>query len=104
MGRQHGLRTLHVGIGRQDAVGIALGPLEPGLLEQAELSVDRVDRLANPEPQVGGHLVVATAGGVQLASDIPQAVGERPLDVHVDVFQLDVEGKLALLNFLADVA
>ena len=69
-----------------------------------EPRVDPVDRVANPEPQVGRDLVVAAAGGVQLAADVAQPVDQRPLDVHVDVFQLDAELEAALLNFLADLA
>ena len=55
----------------------------------------RVDRVADPEPQVGRDLVVAAAAGVELAADIAEAVDQRPLDVHVDVFQLLAELELA---------
>ena len=50
-----------------------------------------VDLVADPEPQVGRDLVVAAAAGVELAADVADAVDERPLDVHVDVFQLLAE-------------
>ena len=66
--------------------------------------VDPIDRVADPQPQVGRDLVVAAAGGVQLAADVAEPVDQRPLDVHVDVFQLDVELEASLLNFLADLA
>ena len=56
-----------------------------------------------PEPQVGDHLIVAAAGGVQLAADVAEPLDQRLLDVHVDVFQLGAQRKLALLQLPADL-
>ena len=52
---------------------------------------DVVDFVADPEPQVGRNLVVAAAAGVELAADVADPLDQRPLDVHVDVFQLLAE-------------
>ena len=59
--------------------------------------------VADPEPQVGGDLVVAAAAGVELAADVADAVDERPLDVHVDVFELVAEREVAGGDFLMDL-
>ncbi len=83
-------------------VRLAAADERPLQLDQPR--VDLVDGVADPQPQVGRNLVVAAAGGVQLAADVAQAVDQCPLDVHVDVFQLDAELEAALLNFLANVA
>ena len=40
---------------------------------------------------VGRNLIVTTAAGVQLSPDIAEFRDERTLDVHVDVFEFDVE-------------
>ncbi len=55
-------------------------------------------------PQVGRNLVIAAAAGVNLAADIAQAVDQRPLDVHVDVFELSAKLEVSLLNLVADLA
>ena len=49
--------------------------------------VDPVDRVADPEPHVGGDLVVSAAGGVEFAAGVADPLDQRPLDVHVDVFE-----------------
>ncbi len=103
MGGQHRLGALQVRVGRQHAVVIALGPPEPGPLQIQQLPVDLIDRLADPKPQVRGNLVVSAAGRVQFAANIAQAVDQCPLDVHVDIFQFDLEAELALPNLLAYV-
>ena len=59
--------------------------------------------VADPEPQVGRDLVVAAAAGVELAADVADAVDQRPLDVHVDVFQLVAEREVAGGDLLADL-
>jgi len=41
---------------------------------------------------------------VQFASYVAQPLAQCTLDVHVDVFQLDLEREVVLLNFLADTA
>ena len=101
--RQDRLRPLHMGVAGQDHVEIGVAAADERSLEIDEPQVDLVDGLADPEPQVGGHLVVAAAGGVQFAADVAEPVDQRPLDVHVDVFQGRRERESALLNLLADV-
>ena len=104
VGGQHRLGPLHVGVAGQDHVGVGVATAHERPLQGQPAGVDLVDRLADPEPQIGGHLVVAAAGRVQLAAHVADAVDQRPLDVHVDVFQFDAEREAALLDFLADLA
>ena len=54
--------------------------------------------VAQVEAHVEGHLVVAGAGGVQLAADRADALDEPRLDVHVDVFEADLELEVAGLD------
>ncbi len=75
-----------------------------GGLQGHQPRVDAVDRLADPQPQIGRDLVIAAAGRVQLAPHLAEPLDECPFDVHVNVFELDVELEAALLNFAADVA
>ena len=42
---------------------------------------------SQPEAEVGGDLIVAAAGGVELSTDRADALGQGVLDVHVDIFE-----------------
>ena len=75
---------------------------EERALEGDEAAVDPVEGVARPELQVGRHLIVAAAGGVELAAHVAQAVDERGLDVHVDVFTLEDERKIPTFDLGPD--
>ena len=62
----------------------------------------RQRRLAREERDVGGHLVVARARGVQPAADRPGELGEPPLDGHVDVLVVGREREAALAQLGLD--
>ena len=42
--------------------------------------------MAQPEPDIGGNLVVARAPGVKFFADAADALGQRRFDIHMDVF------------------
>ena len=50
------------------------------------------------QPEVGGHLVVAAAGGVQALARVPDALGKQRLNVHVNVLVVQGELHLVILN------
>src|SRR5690606_3039089 len=62
--------------------------------QAGDFAEDGVDLVAQPQADVGGHLVVAAASGVQFLAGHADAVGQARFDVHVHVFQIDapVEG------------
>ncbi len=60
-----------------------------------QLAPHVVDLVADPQPQVGRNLVVAAAAGVELAAHVADPLDQRPLDVHVNVFELLAEGEFA---------
>ena len=59
MAESDGLRDLQMRESRHDRVGVAFGEAEERLAQRREIAGKRVDRAAEPEPQVGRHLVVA---------------------------------------------
>ncbi len=91
MRRQHRLGPLHVGVAGQDQVLMPLGRLDEGDLQGLDPAVDPVERIARPELDVGGDLVVAAPRRVELAADVADPVDQRGLDVHVDIFPLQSE-------------
>jgi hypothetical protein len=60
-----------------------------------ERSVDAVDRIADPQPEVGGDLIVARARGMQPSGSRPDQFVEPALDVHMDVLERALELEFA---------
>ena len=84
---------------------------EPPLQARDQLA-ERPDFVAQKEPHVQQHLVIATAGGVQFAADRADLFGQPALDGHVDILvrsqkrkvapgQFTLDGLQALENFLS---
>ena len=95
MAEGHRLRGLQMGEARHHRVGILQRLLGERALIIGERGVKTVDRVAHPEPEVGRHLIVARARGVQPPGRRPDQLGEPALDVHMDVFERTLEGELA---------
>ena len=92
-----------MGVGGYNQVLLALGHAEEGPLQFQQAGIDPVDRPTAVEPQVGRHLIVAAAGGVQLAAGIAQPVGQSRLNMQVNVFLGGGEGELPRGDFLANL-
>jgi hypothetical protein len=56
---------------------------------------------AHQHRHIGGHLVVARAGGVELAAHGTDELGEPPLDGHVDVLVVVRHDEAVALDLLA---
>ncbi len=97
------LRHLQMGKAGHDHVGMALCHCQQRLLQVYQQSADQVNFTAQPEPHIGGHLVVATAPGVQALAGIAYELGQTGFDVQVHVFQVKLPVKLPRLDFLADL-
>ncbi|MNQ61342.1 hypothetical protein D3C85_756550 [compost metagenome] len=86
-----------------DGVGFRFGKAQQALLQAGDFFDDGVDLVAQPEADVGGHLVVAAAPGVQLLAGDADAVGQACLDVHVHVFQVHAPVEAAGLDLALDL-
>ena len=64
--------------------------------------VDPVQRVADPEFEIGGDLVVAASRRVQFAADVPQLLDQCRFDMHVDIFALENKRKVSPFNFSLD--
>ena len=86
-----GLRGLQMGEARHDRRGVLAGTLRQRELISGELRVDAVDGVADPQPEIGCHLVVARARGMQPPGGRSDQVGEARFHVHVDVLERALE-------------
>ena len=96
---RHRLRGLEMGEAGHHAVGMLLGTADQGALQRSQPLVDRIDRAPHPEPEIGRHLVVARAGGVQPTGGGADQLGEPMLDMHVDVLERRILGDALRLIF-----
>ncbi len=93
MGEQDRLSGLDVGGPGQDGVAVAIRQPDQRPLEPDHPVVERVDRPAQPEPQVGRDLVVSRATRMQLPGDRSDAGRECRLEVEMDVLEVGVPGE-----------
>ncbi len=89
----HRLRGLQMGEAGHHGCGMIERLLGERALQIGELGIQRVDGVAHIEPEVGRHLVVARARGVQPPGGSADQPGEAGFDIHVDVFQRTLEGE-----------
>ena len=91
MGEIDGLGALQVRVAGHRPVLVALGELHEHALEVLQL-LERPERVrAREHGHVGRDLVVARAGGVELAADRADDLRQAALDRHVDVLVVVAE-------------
>ena len=102
MAEGDGLGHLQVREPRHDGVGVLLGQINQGALQIGQQAMQQVNLLAQPQADIGRHLVVAGARGVQPLARIAHQFGQPFLDVQVHVFEVELPCKAPLLDVLAD--
>ena len=98
----HRLRRLEMGEAGHHGPGVGFGLVDEDRLQARQRLVHIVQGLAQPQAQVGGHLVVARARRVQAPGGVARQLGKTGLHVHVDVLERPVERKPAFGDLLAD--
>ena len=98
----HGLGPLQVGVTGHRPVGVFLGTLEQRPHQPSDALHRGSCALARVQHQVGHHLVVARAGGVQTPADGADDLRQAPLDRHVDVLVVGSEGEVAPAQLALD--
>jgi hypothetical protein len=79
------------------------GALGQRLLQAAQLLVELVDRVTDPEPEIQRDLIVTGAGGVQATGVGADDFGQPRLDIHMNVLERAREGEGPGLDFAADL-
>ena len=85
------LRGLQMGKARHHGAGMRQRLLRQRLLITGKRGVEFVDRVADPELEIGRHLVITRTRRVQPAGGGPDQFVEPLLDIHVNVFERPVE-------------
>ena len=95
----HGLGDLQVGKPRHHGVRMALGLRDELTLQRAQRGDDAIDLAAQPQPQVGGHLVVARTASVQPLAGVADEIGQSLLDVEMHILELEFPVELASARY-----
>ena len=99
---RHRLGGLQVSEAGHDGVRFAFGLLQQAFLQARYFGQDQVDFIAQPQADIGGHLVVTATTGVQFLAGHTDTVGEAGLDIHVHVFQVDAPVERTGFDLTAD--
>jgi hypothetical protein len=82
--------------------GIPFGLIDERRLNPAHQVRDLVDRVAQPQAQIGRDLVVAGARRVQPLARVSHDSDEPPLDVEVDILRVERPAEAPRLDFVRD--
>lgn len=104
MRKKHGLGMLHVGITRQNGTHILASCLDERLAHSIHICHELGSKLLGVQTGIGDYLVVAAAASVQAGTRIADVLGKYLFHRHMDVFIIDIEGKVALFDGLFDVS
>jgi hypothetical protein len=83
---------------RHDRAGVKLGDIEQRALQVAQQAHRDVDLGAQPQPDVGGDLVISRTRRVQSFAGIARQIGEALLDIQMDVFEVDAPAERTVLD------
>ncbi len=97
------LSDLQMGEAGHDGFRLAFGDIQQALLQPGQLCADLVDLGTQVEAQIGGHLIIARAAGVQFFAGDADALGQAGFYIHMDIFEFDQPGEGLLLDIGSDV-
>ena len=81
---------------------MAVGQSQQGFLKTPDMLLDLLGGITEVEAEVEGDLIIPASGGVKLGARRTDPASEFGFDVHVNVFKVATEFKLARFNVLLD--
>ncbi len=103
MREEHRLGVLQVGVAGHHNIKVLLSYVNQSTAKGIVALKKVLAKLLGVQANVGCHLIVARAAGVQAGARRANVAGQGTLDGHVDVLVVDVPGKLAALDLAGDV-
>ena len=103
MPQRHWLRRLQMSEARHDAGRMFFRPRHQRDLQSTQRRVRRKAGLAHPELEIGRHLIVAAARGVEATCRRADQFGQTAFAGHVDVFEVPVLGNAIGLILRSDL-
>ena len=97
-----GLCGLEMGEAGHDAVRMLARAGDQRPLQSGEAFVHPVEGGAHPQAEIGRHLIIAAARGVEASGGRADQLGQSRLGGHVDVFEVPVLGHAVALVFGGD--
>ncbi len=97
------LRDLQMGEARHDGVDVRFGKIEQRALQRPDQRQQSVDLVAQIQPHIGRHLVVARTAGVQAFAGVADQRGQPLLDIQVHVFQVQRPDEFAADDLVLDL-
>ena len=102
MGQSHRLGALKVCVAGQERVEMPFGLVHDDARQISDRPPLGVDGITQIQQDVGGHLIVTAATGVQPPPGIPDQLGEAPLDGGVDVLVGRLDGERSVPELRLD--
>jgi len=91
-----------MGISRHDRLGIPFGLLDQSPLQLIYIGLKQFNFIPHPQPQIGSHLVIAAASGMEFFAGFSDAFNQGCFNRHVNIFLPLVKDKTACFNLLGN--
>ena len=102
MAESDGLRRLKMRQAGHERLRMTLGLADECCLEPPQGGIEMVDCVAHPKVEVGRHLVVPGARGVEPSRGVADQFGQPMFDIHVNVLERAREFERPVLDLLKD--
>ena len=102
MGKEHRLGPLHMGITGQDHIFVLFRSPKQRLFHSNQFFRHPAYLPFHVHMKVQSTLVVPAPGSMKPGSGVTDIIGQPFFHIHVDIFQLDGERKLSIIDFLLD--
>ena len=103
MGEKNRLGSLKMSIAWHNYITVLAGGFHQSCLHIQNQLLHLYNLTADEHMGVQSHLVVTAAGGMQSATSLTNSVSQSFLDIHMNIFQGNLKGEIALFNFLVDI-
>ncbi len=102
MAERHRLRDLEMGEAGHDRRRMLAGARHQRHLQRRQPRAHGIHRVAHPQAEIGRHLIVARARGVEPAGGGTDQLGQPAFHRHVDILEAQILGRAGGFIFAGD--